>query len=486
MLLWRRAPARYIVWRNTLLVMLVIGLVIFWAYPLMPPRLMPQRGFVDTAAEFFNFGPQQRVVLVHGVPNAAASRPRSATCSPRCRRSTAGWSMWSALAMLPVLRSRWAKALVLLDPLATLFAIVVTANHWILDAVGGWVVLGMSWLLVAAYERRRVPPEPRRHGSGRAASPLRRRSGRARAPRRRRGPWRRARWRPVSTRRPATRQRSAPGPRTTVGGSPSSPNRHAAPDGADEVEADRSVELGPGLRERVGERPPREPRDVPQPVGRRDRTSSASATSVVWIQHSASRVAASVRALSRPTTHCSRALGSVAASSSRSAAADARHCAPISAPATPARALDRRRGRRVDRVVTGAHERLDRRREVAAQAGERELVGLVEVQHDVGDVPALARRRRGPFRGRQAVEHDQSSACWAPRSSMISCNRFPSGHERVRCERGEAFGVEPYVETAGAVGDVEGRTEPADAADDEVRRAHHAAPLPLLVLGANR
>jgi hypothetical protein len=172
-LLWRRAPERYIVWRNTLLLMLVIGLVLFWAYPLMPPGLMPQRGFVDTAAEFFNFGPQQRVVLVHGVPNAAA-KAAFGNLFAAMPSFHGGWSMWSTLAMLPVLRSRWTKGLVLLDPVLTLFAIVVTANHWILDAVGGWIVLGVSWLLIAAYEKRRHPDDWARSGWRAVAASVRR------------------------------------------------------------------------------------------------------------------------------------------------------------------------------------------------------------------------------------------------------------------------------------------------------------------------
>ena len=76
-----------------------------------------------------------------------------------------GWSTWSALALLPLCRRVWLKVLVCLYPFCTIFAIVVTANHWILDAIGGWVVLalgyGASRLLEAITTRRRgvrVPP----------------------------------------------------------------------------------------------------------------------------------------------------------------------------------------------------------------------------------------------------------------------------------------------------------------------------------------
>jgi hypothetical protein len=163
--LWRRAPERYIVWRNIVLVMLLIGLFLFWAYPLMPPRLMPgQYGFVDTAASFFNFGPQQRVVLVHGVPNAAA-QAAFGNLFAAMPSFHAGWSLWSTLALYPVVRSRRLRALLVLYPLFTTFAIVVTANHWILDAVGGWFVLGASWSLVTTYERWRHPTVPAAAGT---------------------------------------------------------------------------------------------------------------------------------------------------------------------------------------------------------------------------------------------------------------------------------------------------------------------------------
>lgn len=154
-LLWRRAPERYVRWRTTLLVMLAIALVMFWLYPLNPPRLMPARfGFVDTAAEYFNFGPQQRIVVVRGVPTAA-SRAAFGNLFAAMPSLHVGWSTWSAIAMWPVIRRRWVRMLIVVDPVLTVFVIVVTANHWILDAIAGWAVLGVAWLLVVTISAMR-------------------------------------------------------------------------------------------------------------------------------------------------------------------------------------------------------------------------------------------------------------------------------------------------------------------------------------------
>ena len=48
-----------------------------------------------------------------------------------------GWSTWCAVAVWPLLRRRWQRAVVFLYPLATLFCIIVTANHYWIDGVGG-------------------------------------------------------------------------------------------------------------------------------------------------------------------------------------------------------------------------------------------------------------------------------------------------------------------------------------------------------------
>ena len=67
-----------------------------------------------------------------------------------------------------MVRRRWAKVLVVLYPVATVFCILITGNHYWLDAVGGLAALGGGWLIgshLAACNERRLqrrspPPDP--------------------------------------------------------------------------------------------------------------------------------------------------------------------------------------------------------------------------------------------------------------------------------------------------------------------------------------
>ena len=162
--LYRKAPARYLRWRNALIVMQLTALAVFIALPLMPPRLMPPRfGFVDGAAHYFNFGPQVAVRFgPNGTPDPAAVKAFGNLYAAMPSLHV-GWATWSALALLPLVRRMWAKALLLAYPFVTLFAVVVSGNHWILDGVGGWIVLTIGWVVVVTIEqwrRNRVPKRP--------------------------------------------------------------------------------------------------------------------------------------------------------------------------------------------------------------------------------------------------------------------------------------------------------------------------------------
>jgi hypothetical protein len=54
---------------------------------------------------------------------------------------------------VPRVRHTWAKALAVLYPVCTVTAIVLTGNHYFLDAVGGFIVLGVGYLLARAFTR---------------------------------------------------------------------------------------------------------------------------------------------------------------------------------------------------------------------------------------------------------------------------------------------------------------------------------------------
>lgn len=147
-LLFRRFPGRYRQWRNTLAFTTALALIGFATYPLMPPRLLPPSyGYVDTLATYgslwsFDSG------TVSKISNQYAAMPSLHFA----------WAMWSSLVLVSAVRSTWARALAWAYPVMTLFAIVVTANHFILDAVGGLVVLAggaaIGFPLAARVERR--------------------------------------------------------------------------------------------------------------------------------------------------------------------------------------------------------------------------------------------------------------------------------------------------------------------------------------------
>jgi hypothetical protein len=144
---FRRFPERYARWRNTLAFTTALALVGFALYPLMPPRLLDLHGlhygFVDTLERYgslwsFDSGTMQKI------SNQYAAMPSLHFA----------WSLWCALVLVPVLRRWWTKALAAVYPALTLFAIVVTANHYWIDAAGGAVCLGLGYLLGRLVTRR--------------------------------------------------------------------------------------------------------------------------------------------------------------------------------------------------------------------------------------------------------------------------------------------------------------------------------------------
>jgi hypothetical protein len=66
-----------------------------------------------------------------------------------------GWALFCACGLAPRLRRRPAQIAAVLYPLLTLAAIVLTANHYFLDAAGGAVVFTSGYGLSRRFTRTR-------------------------------------------------------------------------------------------------------------------------------------------------------------------------------------------------------------------------------------------------------------------------------------------------------------------------------------------
>ncbi|MCP5028729.1 MAG: phosphatase PAP2 family protein [Actinomycetia bacterium] len=142
---YRRFNHRYRIWRNTLAFATALALVGFSLFPLMPPRLLEDCGtyggcadvdydFVDTAVEVgglwsFDSGTMQ------SISNQYAAMPSLHL----------GWALWCTGVLYLYLRRWWAKLLIALYPLSTLFAVMVTANHYWIDAAGGVLIVVVGY-----------------------------------------------------------------------------------------------------------------------------------------------------------------------------------------------------------------------------------------------------------------------------------------------------------------------------------------------------
>ncbi|MFH8979983.1 bifunctional glycosyltransferase 87/phosphatase PAP2 family protein [Streptomyces varsoviensis] len=132
--LYLRRPATYRWARTALSITTLLALVGFWLYPLAPPRLMPGLGFIDTAN-----GPQD---LSHPDYGALTKLSNQYAAMPSLH---IGWSLWCGVVIAIVAPKLWMKLLGLVYPLLTFSVIVGTANHYVLDAVGGATVVGLGF-----------------------------------------------------------------------------------------------------------------------------------------------------------------------------------------------------------------------------------------------------------------------------------------------------------------------------------------------------
>ncbi|HEY8287341.1 MAG TPA: phosphatase PAP2 family protein [Chloroflexota bacterium] len=148
--------------RNTLFICDALALLTYHIFPVAPPRAttgLTYNGrpfhFVDTLAQMI---PSQRG------NDEFAAMPSIHICYALIVGCTLAWA----------LRPWGLRGLVLLYPVIMLVAVVVTANHYLMDGVGGVIVFGIAattaltlyWARHGlAFARRHQRPVPLRHGA---------------------------------------------------------------------------------------------------------------------------------------------------------------------------------------------------------------------------------------------------------------------------------------------------------------------------------
>lgn len=132
--------AMFALYRNALLISGLFGLAIFAAFPLAPPRFAG--GFVDTiAAESAGYRSFNASALV----NEYAAMPSMHF----------GWVLLVGIAISTLAANRVVRAAGVVLPLLMLGSIVVTGNHYLLDAVVGGVIV-LAGLGLARRARNRL------------------------------------------------------------------------------------------------------------------------------------------------------------------------------------------------------------------------------------------------------------------------------------------------------------------------------------------
>ncbi|WP_432837432.1 phosphatase PAP2 family protein [Dactylosporangium sp. CA-092794] len=144
--LYLRRPAYYRPARTTFVALNLIGIACFAILPVTPPRLLGDGQFVDTVADGRTWASWGSPLVAHA--NQLAAMPSLHVA----------WALWVSVALARIGAGRAVQLASAAHVTITMFVIVATANHYLLDAVGGIIAV---WLAFVPWHRAR-PGRPDR------------------------------------------------------------------------------------------------------------------------------------------------------------------------------------------------------------------------------------------------------------------------------------------------------------------------------------
>jgi hypothetical protein len=133
---WKRADI-YRPLRSVLVLINAIGLIVFWRYPVAPPRLLAGKGFTDVVASSHTIGSWHTGSL------AADANQFGAMPSLHI-----AWAVWCTLVLWRLSSRTWVRVLAVIYPCVTSLAVLSTGNHYLLDLIGGLLTFGLAVTLV--------------------------------------------------------------------------------------------------------------------------------------------------------------------------------------------------------------------------------------------------------------------------------------------------------------------------------------------------
>jgi membrane-associated phospholipid phosphatase len=141
--------------RNMFMIAMFIALIGYTVFPTAPPRFMPEWGFIDSVSDFTGVHVSHASASMNALFNPYAAVPSMHVAFALM----IGWPL-ARLSRHSVVRVLW-----VLYPFLMAFVIVVTANHFIVDALLGALTAGASaygatWLARARPEVWRFSSAP--------------------------------------------------------------------------------------------------------------------------------------------------------------------------------------------------------------------------------------------------------------------------------------------------------------------------------------
>jgi hypothetical protein len=145
MLVWLyvRRPERYRLFLRAVLISGAIGLVMFAWFPVAPPRLLPEAGLQDTVTQLST---SYHVLQSPKLVNRFAAMPSLHV----------GWNLLVGLVVFGTVRRTAVRVVAVTSPVLMTAAVVLTGNHYILDALAGMIVATVGLAIAARWSKVRI------------------------------------------------------------------------------------------------------------------------------------------------------------------------------------------------------------------------------------------------------------------------------------------------------------------------------------------